>query len=249
MSIRTMTAFIIMIVAATQLTFTACKKKETTGNTPQAAPEQHAMNMVKKSFEESKKVTAATVNGEAITMFALFREMNAIAPNYVKQGQQRTPEIDETIRKDALNISILTQLAVQEAKKRGMKVAPETIDGVIKNLKANAGSENAYREQVESQGLTEDELRKTIEQASLFEMIAAQEITAKIKVTDADLKARYKKEKAGLKDEAHRQITFEAAKGMLEQRAKAEAEEKRMLEWEKELKKGARIEIVEQKRK
>jgi hypothetical protein len=80
-------------------------------------------------------------------------------------------------------------------------------------------------------------------------MIAAQEVDAKITVTDADLRERYKKDKAGLKDPSHKQMTFEAAKGLLEQKVRAEAGEKRMREWEKELRKNARIEIIEQKKK
>jgi hypothetical protein len=43
-------------------------------------------------------------------------------------------------------------------------------------------------------------------------------------------------------------MTFEQAKGMLEQKARAEASGKRMREWEAELKKTAKIEILEQKK-
>ena len=148
--------------------------------------------------------------------------MNATAPQYLAKGQQRTPELDEKVRNDALDILIFQELAVQEAKKRGMKVKPEVIDGAVKKIKADKGSE-AFQTYLAENGLTEDELRKTIEQDALFEMIAAQEIDVKITVTDAALRERYKKEKAGMKDAAHGQMTFEAAKGMLEQRIRAEA--------------------------
>jgi parvulin-like peptidyl-prolyl isomerase len=201
---------------------------------------------MKKSFEESKKVLAAKVNNEPITMFSLLREMNAIAPQYVASGKQRTPEIDAKIRSNALNTLIIQELAVQEARKRGMKVRPDLIDNTIRKMQTDAKSVDAYQKELSRQGMSEDELRKSLEQDNLFELIAAQEIDAKIKVSDQELRKRYEKEK--LKNAAHGQMTFEQAKGMLEQKARAEAGERRMREWETELKKTARIEVFEQKK-
>jgi hypothetical protein len=86
-----------------------------------------------------------------------------------------------------------------------------------------------------------------IEQDHLFELIAAREIDAKITVTDAALRERYKKEKAKMKDASHLKMSFEEAKGMLELKVRAEAGEMRMREWERDLRKNALIEIVEQK--
>jgi hypothetical protein len=238
---------VIIFILITQVMFSACKKSES--ERAKAAPESHQQAMVKKSLEESKKVTAATVNGQVITMFALLREMNAIAAQYVAAGKQRTPELDGKITTDALNTLILQELAVQEAKKRGMKVKPEVIDSEIAAVKAKAGPGNAFQEYLASNDLTEEELRKSIEQDALFEMIATQEVDGKITITDADLRARYAKDKAGLKDTNHKQMAFEAAKGMIEQKVRAEAGEKRMREWETQLQKNALIEIVEQKQK
>lgn len=238
---------IIMVFLVPQLMLSACKKSETTSG--KSSPEAHQKEMVNKSFEESKKVAAAKVNGEAITVFTLLREMNAIAPQYVAAGTQRTPAVDEKIRTDALNTLIFQELAVQEARKRGMKVNPEIIDREMENIKAKIGPGDAFQEFLAKNGLTEKELRKTIEQDALFEMIAAQEIDAKITITDAALREHYKKEKARMKDPAHRNLTFEESRGMLEQNARTEAAEKRMREWEKELKKNARIELIEQKPK
>jgi hypothetical protein len=247
MRASTLSAIILLLI--TQAAFFACKKNDTTGpKTLQGSPEAHQQEMVKRSFDESKKVLAAKVNSEPITMFSLFLEMNAIAPQYLAAGQERTPEIDAKIREDALNTLIVQALAVQEARKRGMKVSPDLIDNTIKKMQTDAKSMDAYQKKLARQGMSEDELRKSIEQDSLFEQIAAQEIDAKIKISDQELRKRYAKEKAGLKDAAHGQMTFEQAKGMLEQKARAEASGKRMREWEAELKKTAKIEILEQKK-
>ena len=238
---------VIMVLLITQAMLSACKKSES--ERALIAPEAHQQEMVKKSLEESKKVTAAKVNGQAITMFALLREMNAVASQYAAAGTPKTPELDQKIRTDALNTLIFQELAVQEARKHGMKVNPEVIDHEIESIKAKAGPGDAYKEYLAKNGLTEEELRKTIEQDALFEMIATREIDEKITITDADLRARYKKDKAGLKDSSHRQMNFEAAKGMIEQKVRSEAGEQRMREWEQQLKKNALIEIVGQKQK
>ena len=225
----------------------ACKKKESTNTA--FSPEAHQQELLKKSFELSRKDIVAKVNGEEITMFSVLREMNQITPQYLKSGQQKTPELYEKIKADALNILIFQSLAVQEAEKRGIKVKPEVIDGEIKKIRTSKGTEDAYQQYLAGQGLTENELRKSIEQDILFEMIATQEVDAKttVAVTDAVLRERYKREKTGLKDTAHRKMSFEAAKGMLEQKIRAEAGEKRMQEWEKELRDKAQIEIMKQK--
>jgi SurA N-terminal domain len=238
---------ITLVLLVSHFMLPGCRKSES--ERAKTAPEAHQKEMVKRSFEESKKVISAKVNGEPIAMFSVLREMNAIAPQYLAVGQPATPELNAKIRKDALNTLITQELAVQEARKRGMKVKPEAIDSEIMKIKGDKGSEAGYQGYLGSQGITENELRKAIEQDTLFEMIAAQEIDAKVMVTDAALRERYKKGKAGLKDAAHRQITFEAAKGLLEQRLRAEAVDKRMRDWAEELRKNARIEIIEQKPK
>jgi len=186
------------------------------------------------------------VNGTPISEFFVLREMNAIAPQYLKPDQMRTPDLDAKIRRDAITILVTQELAVQEARKRGIQIQPAAIDRELQKIKATAGSEGAFREYLGSNGLTAEELKKVIENELLFERIASLEVDAKIDLSDAVLKERYDREKAGRKDAAHQQMTFEAAKGMLAQQARAEAMEKRMKAWEKELRKSALIEIIRQ---
>jgi len=209
--------------------------------------ESHMQEMLKRSFEESKKAVAVKVNGEPVTMYALLREMNAIGPQYLAAGAQKTPELDEKVRADALRNVIFQTLGVQEAKKRGMQVKPETLDENVKKAKAGFGSEDAYRKYLADNSMSDEEFRKSVEQDTLFEMIAAQEVDAKVAVTEAAVRQRYNKEKTALKDANHKQMTFEAAKGMIEQKLRAEASEKRMRAWEQELRKNAKIEIVDKK--
>ncbi len=249
MRIRTITVFFIMALLLPQFMLSACKKTDTAGKTAQQSSEMSQKDKLIKSFEESKKITAAKVNGEAITMFDLLRQMNALAPQYVKPGQQLTPELNGKIKIEALNVLIFKEMAVQAAKKSGMKIDAEMVDEELKKIKTKSGSDKAFQDFLDYSGFTVEALRKTLERDLLFQMVVAHKIYANIPITDADLRARYKRDKAGLKDAANRQMTFEAAKGLLEQRIQTEVGEKKIQEWEKELKKNARIEIIEQKQK
>jgi len=243
---RRSTLSLAIMVLTTFLLFYACKKTEPTS--ARMMPEQHQMEQLKKSFEDSKKVIVAKVNGDPITMFTLLREMNVIAEQYIKPGQQRTPEIDSKVKTAALNDLIFQELAIQEARKGGMTVNAEVINGEINNIKAKEGDEKSFQGYLAMNGLSEEELRQMIERDQLFEMIATKEVDAKIRITDAALRERYKKEKSHLmtKNAAHKQMTYEEARGMLEQGLRAEAGVKRMREWQKELRKNAKIEIMEQ---
>ncbi len=228
---------VITAVLGGMLMLPACKKEGAPGQADQ-------QKMLQKSFEASKKGTAATVNGQAITEFAVYREMNTLRPQYLQAGQKPSSELDAKIRKDALDVLITQELAVQEAAKRGMKVQPQAIDDAVAKMRKSAGSEEAFQKQLAENGLSEKELREMIGRDALFEVIAANEVDKKIVVTDAALRARYAKERAALKGPEHRRMTYEEAKGPLEERMRAEAAQKRMAEWEKELRKGASIEIV-----
>ncbi len=244
-----MTAVVLALLLV-QFMLAGCKKTETAVTTASLTEQEaarHQDEMIKQSLEDSKKMVAAKVNGEPITMFFVLREMNAIVPQYLKQGQQRTPEIDKKVRADALNDLIFETLAVQEARKRGMTVKPEAIDAEIRN----DGSDQSLKKYLADSGLADADFRKGIEQDLLFEMIAGQEIDAKIKVTEAALRERYRKEKAQWKtaDAAHKQMTFEQARALIEQKVREEEGEKRMRQWEMDLRKNATIEIADTKQK
>ena len=244
---RSLRTILILTAAALPLLVTAaCTRTETAGaRTAPAQPAPAQTNeQLAKSFDDSKKAFAARVNGEPVAEFFVLREMNAIGPAYLKSGQKRTPEIDAKVRRHALDIVVFQTLAVQEAKKRGMKIEPEFIDREVKKIRTDAGSEAAFQEYLARNGLSEAELRKVMEREYLFELIAAHEIEAKITVTEADIRQRYEQEQAAAREAGRKQVAFEEAKGQVEHRARVEAAEKRMRAWEQELRQGARIETL-----
>jgi peptidyl-prolyl cis-trans isomerase C len=178
----------------------SCSKKEP-ANEPSlkspAAPPEHSkiIDNIKKSAEESKKVIVAKINGSDITMNDLIRRMNMIAPRFIQPGQERTPELDEKVKKAALDQLIFEELAVQEAKSQGMKASPDEVEEVLERIKTNLGSEDNYRVYLVKMGLNEDELKNEIARGRLFEMITKNEIYDKVQMNKDRVREIYEKEK------------------------------------------------------
>jgi len=201
-----------IVMTAITLTGVSCTKekagKKETAKTPPG--HEKMVEGYKKGVEESKGVVVAKVNGAEITMRDLIERMNQIAPQYAKDPRDLTPELDQKVRKEAFDILIFRELAVQEAVRQGLKVPPGEIDEVLKNIKANAGSQDAYKGYLGRAGLNEESLRKQIGRNLLFDMVVDTEI-------------------------------FRKAKG---EGNREQAIEKRKRQWEAELKKKAKIEII-----
>ena len=231
----------------------SCNKKEDVSKSTAVKEEQkmtpeqeRKAEKIKQGIRESQNIVIATVNGAALTMFDLVREMNAIAPKYIRKGQTETPEITANVKREALNNLIFKELAVQEAIKEGMKVNPEAIADVIDKVRAQAGSEEAYKKYLEERNLSEEALKKTIERSHILEMITAREVFDKIKVDEKTLRHAYEKEKASFmtKENPPRQMSFEEAKGFIERRIKAEKGAKRIGEWNNKLREKAQINVM-----
>ncbi len=149
----------------------------------------------KRSVEEAKKIVVARVNGAEINMFMLIRAMNRIAPKYIKDGEAATKETNEQIKNEALNRLIFEELAVQQAISQGIDPGPEEIEKVVSQVKANLGTEEAYKDYLNKSFLTEEALKKLIERSQRYELINAREVYGKVAVDEKILREAYEKEK------------------------------------------------------
>jgi hypothetical protein len=244
---------VVLMAFAVVFTCSSCTRKEGASKSTaqkyalKLTPEQSKQaEEIKKGVKESKHIVIATVNGADLTMFDLLREMNSVAPKIIPNGLKGTPELTARVKKEALNTLIFKELAVQEAIKEGMRVEPEVVEDVINRVKAQAGSEEAYKNYLEERNINEDALKKTVERSRLLEMITAKEIFDKIKVDDNVLRNAYEKDKASFitNDNPARQKSFEEAKGFIEDKIKSEIGEKRIAQWNNKLRKKAKIEDI-----
>jgi hypothetical protein len=237
------TCFITVLF--TGITLISCKgdtaqKKEPSNRT--AEPSRIAEERLKR-FEESKKMIEAKVNGVPISRFDLVEEMNAVAPQYMKPGQKRDIKTDEKIRKEALDRLIYRELAVQAAKKQGMKAPAEAIAEELKKIRAERKTEDAFRQNLSKSGITEEDLKRRIERNILVEMITEKEIFGKATVDLDKAKKVYEKRRESFKRPSG-PMTFEEARPLIENELKTAAVQEREDAWVEELRKGARIEIV-----
>lgn len=175
----------------------SCSRQEETGQRQtKLTPEQkRQQEELRKGVEESKKVPAARVNGVDIPMFELVRMMNILAPQHIKAGRPKDPAVDEAIRKEALDRLIFEELAFQEANRLHIAVKPDAVDDVIKKLKQQLGSAEAFDNYLKETALTEKELSRRIERRHKIELVTAQEVYDKIVIDERRLRKEYDRNK------------------------------------------------------
>lgn len=221
------------------------REKASNKGIPELSPEQaKIVEAHKKSIEAWKRTMVAKVNGAPITMYDLIKEMNQIAPQYIKSAQKRDRQVDEKVKKDALDRLIYRELAVQEAVRQGLKVGPEYIRDALAKGRAGLKSEDAYRENLRRSGLTEEELKNQIERNLLVEMITEKEIFDKVaKIDPEQVKKSYAKGRASYKGPSG-QMSFEEARPLIEEKLMTLAVNRREDQWVDQLKKSAKIEVT-----
>jgi parvulin-like peptidyl-prolyl isomerase len=142
--------------------------------------------------QASKKIVVAKVNGAEISMYALVKMMNRIS---AKKTAATTPEDIEAVRKEALDNLILQELAYQKALILGLRAPQETVDASLTNLKENVGGDAGFKQFLEREQVTEQELRAQAERSLTLERVFAQEVYQKAVIPEDELKKVYEKEK------------------------------------------------------
>jgi parvulin-like peptidyl-prolyl isomerase len=144
-----------------------------------------------------KKIIVARVNGAGITMQSLMTMANRMIE---KKGRGDAGVEDfQKIREDALNRLILQELALQDARKRGMAVDQKKIDETIANLKISMGGEEEYGKYLAREGMTGEEARAEVERTLALQMIfdkEVKELNEKIVLDEDTLRKEYEKNEA-----------------------------------------------------
>lgn len=235
------TIAVTLLAASFSLFGLACRKQEPAA--PPPTPEQKAvMEEIKKGAEEAKKIFAAEVNGVEITMHDLVREMNRVAPKYVKGDGNIPSATTKKIRKEALDNLIFIELAVQEAVKRGITVTPERVNEVVRLMKEQMGSKDAYQQYLDNLGITEDGLKKRIERSHLLEIVTGQEIYQRITVDEKDMRAEYDRNKSSYRV-GDKQLSYEEASADVKRKLISALGAEKKREWGAALRRNAKIEI------
>jgi parvulin-like peptidyl-prolyl isomerase len=141
----------------------------------------------------SKTVIVARVNAVDITMRSLINLMNAMN---ARQGKaDRTAEEKNTLRKKALDRLVFEELAYQEATADGIKADPAEVEKDLQDLKIKLGGPEGFKEQLEKDDATEEEVRAEIARTKVLQSIFQKEIYDKATVSDDEIKKAYEKGK------------------------------------------------------
>jgi len=140
--------------------------------------------------EGARNKVAARVNGAEITEKYVTMMMNRM---HAGMGRgHAAPQATEELRKRALNLLILQELAWQKA---GGKVDRELVDRKIASMKERAGGEEEYRQLLGKEGLTGGEAEVVVAKGIVFDRMLEQEVMSKSTVSEDDLRKEYEIEK------------------------------------------------------
>ncbi len=131
------------------------------------------------------------VNGAVLTDRDLMREIQAIFP-YSKMHNGIPKGMENEMRQGALDMMIFEELVYQEALRRKMTVSPERMKRAEEQFRKQFASEQELEQvlQVEVHG-SRQLMREKIRRSILIEDLIKTEVTAKSKVTPAEIHAYY----------------------------------------------------------
>ena len=117
-----------------------------------------------------------------------------------------TPEYDQ-LKDRAVSYLVQQYEFREEAKELEIEVTDKDVDARLAKIKKDTfgGNEKTYRSELARLGLTEDDARQQIRDVIIQEKLF-KEVTKDVKVTDADVKAYYEKNKAQFSQPASRQV-------------------------------------------
>jgi SurA N-terminal domain len=205
---------------------------------PSPAAESSASPSPALTPEEMKKIVVARVNGVELHMDALVQMMDAMSAAIAPPRM----EPRETTRKKALDQLIFQEMALQQAPPASVRVLEREVNRAVAGIKGH--DDDNLQNYLASRHLTLEELRAQLRRNIRLQEVLAKEINEKVVVTNEEMLKEYEDHKDRYAAEG-KQMSFEEAKDQIEQKLLAVARVKRRLEWEEELRKKAKIEIME----
>lgn len=137
---------------------------------------------------------AAVVNGDVITQAELFEESSKVTQKITAQAPASEKEaLLKKAREQVLSQLIDKALLLQQAKKAGLSVSDEEVDGAIANILNKTGlSLKQFQKDLTDHGMSEQGYRKTIREQILISRLVNHQIREKIVITDDKIAEYYK---------------------------------------------------------
>ena len=134
---------------------------------------------------------AATVNGFNITYDQLDKYYRAQSQG----GAERTDEEQTLMKLNLLRELIDNRIMLQRAERLGLMAVDSDVDAKLTEVKAPFTAEE-FERQLKARGMTIEELKAELRQNLSIQKLFNKEITSKISISDADVKAFYEANRA-----------------------------------------------------
>lgn len=138
----------------------------------------------------------AFVNGEPLLLKDLEEKLGVIRVNYPPDNDISLTEIKQTL----VNRMIVEKLALQDAKRMGLKINKQELNMSIKNIK-QGHSKDEFEQILMSQFIDYEDWLEQLKKTLLIEKFFSKIIIEKINVSESEIRARYNNYYKGKKSE------------------------------------------------
>lgn len=156
----------------------------------------------------------AVVNGEIITSYDFQQRWSTIYTRIKKDYGDRlhTPKMQEQLRQLKTNLleEMVNELIfAQEANRMGVSVSEDEVTAFIEGMKRDKGlDEERFQRFLEGNGMTEEELRKSVYDDMLKRRIVQNNVSSRIVVTDKEIEDEYAQRSGTTLGETVRNVTL-----------------------------------------
>ena len=134
----------------------------------------------------------ATVNGTSLTQKDLDAELDRLIPT-ITFHRSVSNEKRKFYYDQALQELINRELQYQDALARNMKPEKEKLDAQMERIRNKFKTPEEYKAASEKEGLSEENVRARIEKNMMIQTVFSDTVTAKVKVSDEEVKQYYEK--------------------------------------------------------
>lgn len=139
----------------------------------------------------------AKVNGKPLTAFELNEEFQALLPSLGSYHGNVSEERIAAIRKEAMDNLIDRELQYQYALGKNISVSNKEVEAEFTRMENAFGSPKKFKEAIKKKGLIMEEVKGYLKKRLLTAKAKEQEITAKARISDEELRDYYQKNKNG----------------------------------------------------
>ena len=138
------------------------------------------------------------VNGDEISQEAIAFELDRLVRFYATHGmsQAELSSNMERLRQKAIDQAVGAKLLFLRAEQLDVKVSGDEIDAEVEKVKSQIGGEEAYRNALAAQKITEEDFRKELEKGARVNKLVEQACTGVEEPSEEDVTAFYEAHKS-----------------------------------------------------